>query len=263
MNKVIYSHWSKPAKDNFVGFRSKQAFSNCAQLSLYHSKKWFKNVELVTDEQGYNFLIKELQLPFTNVVVELNKLDHIHSQHWSLGKIYSCKIQKEPFMHQDFDVVWFKKPKQKLFSADAAFQSKEIDEGFHSYYRPLMNHAKLNNFTLNKYCNLDTVRAYNCGIIAFNDLSILDKWWELALDYAEKNNEDIGIQFPPILFEQFLIYYICEHYKLKVETIAENWIDAKISNDWGYMHLIASSKRDAITENRVYKTLIRLQQELN
>ena len=263
MNKVVYSQWSKPAKDDFVGFWSKEAFANCAQLSLYHSKKWFKDVELVTDEKGYKFLIEELQLPFTNVVVELNKLDYIHKQHWSLGKIYACKIQKEPFMHQDFDVVWFKKPKQKLLSADAAFQSKESDESFHSYYRPLMNHAKLNDFALNEYCNLDVVRAYNCGIMAFNNLSILDKWWELALDYAEKNNTDMGIEFPPIFVEQFLVHYLCEHYKFKVETIGENWVEPELAYDWGYMHLIAASKRFPFIEERVYKTLTRLQQELN
>ena len=78
-----------------------------------------------------------------------------------------------------------------------------------------------------------------------------------------KNNEDIGIQFPPIFVEQFLIHYLCEYYKFKVETIAEDWINPKISDDWGYMHLIAGSKRAPIIEHRVYKTLTRLQRELN
>jgi len=55
MNKVVYSQWSKPAKDEFVGFNSKEAFANCAELSVLNSKKWFDKVELVTDEKGYKF----------------------------------------------------------------------------------------------------------------------------------------------------------------------------------------------------------------
>ena len=59
MKKVVYSHWSKPSKDESLGFNSKQAFKNCAELSVLHSKKWFDKIELVTDEKGYKFLIED------------------------------------------------------------------------------------------------------------------------------------------------------------------------------------------------------------
>jgi len=52
INKVVYSHWSKPAKDDAVGFNSKEAFANSAKLSTLMSKKWADEIELVTDKKG-------------------------------------------------------------------------------------------------------------------------------------------------------------------------------------------------------------------
>ena len=117
INKVVYSQWSKPAKDEFVGFNDKEAFANCAELSLIHSLRWFKEVELITDEKGYKFLIEDLQLPFTNVIVKLDEINHIGKVHWALGKIEACTMQKEPFMHQDFDAIWFKHPPKRLLES--------------------------------------------------------------------------------------------------------------------------------------------------
>jgi len=241
MNKVVYSQWSKPAKDEFVGFNSKKAFANCAELSVLNSKKWFDKVELVTDEKGYKFLIDDLKLPFTDVKVELDCLNHISKRNWSIGKIYTCKIQDEPFMHQDFDVIWFKKPPSRILKAQAAFQNIESCKNVHGFYEPIIQDAKGKDFELNKYCNLDLLRAYNCGIICFNDLSITNKWYDLAIDYINKNKNNLPLV--PIFFEQFLIYNLLEYYNFKVETIDEDWVSEKKALKYGYTHLISQSKR--------------------
>lgn len=253
MNKVVYSHWSKPAKDEHVGFNSKEAFSNCAELSVLYSRKWFDKVELVTDEKGYKFLIEDLKLPFTSVKVELDCLNYIQKKHWSIGKVYACKIQNEPFMHQDFDVIWFKKPPLKILNAQAAFQNKELNEDLHSFYRPLMNDAKINNYELSKYCNLDLIRAYNCGIMCFNDLSVIDKWYDLAIDYVTKHKSNV--QLTPIFFEQFLIYNLLQYYNFKVETIGHEWVDEEDAKKYGYTHLIAQTKRKKSIEKLIEKKL--------
>ena len=249
MNKVVYSQWSKPAKDEFVGFNSKEAFANCARLSILNSKKWFDKVELVTDEKGYKFLIDDLKLPFTDVKVELDCLNHISKKNWSIGKIYACKIQDEPFMHQDFDVIWFKKPPSRILKAQAAFQNIEKCETSHAFYKPLMNDAKNKNFELNKYCDLDLLRAYNCGIICFNDLSLINKWYDLAIDYTSKNKNNLHLS--PIFFEQFLIYNLIKHYKFNVETIGDSWVSEEEAVKYGYTHLISESKRKKNIEEKV------------
>ena len=259
MDKVVYSHWSKPSKDEYVGFNSKQAFKNCAELSVLHSRKWFSKVELVTDRKGYKFLIEELKLPFTDVKVELDCLNDIPKKNWSIGKIYACKIQDEPFMHQDFDVIWFKKPIPKILNAQAAFQNKESNTHCQGFYKPLMDDAKKKQYKLNKYCDLDVLGAYNCGIIVFNDLSIIEHWYELAIDYINTNAKwfnrirNIGLQ--PIFFEQLLIYNLCEYYNFKVEMLGDEWVGAEKSVEYGYTHLIAQSKRKKRIEGLVGKKL--------
>jgi hypothetical protein len=222
-----------------------------------YSKKWFDKVELVTDEKGYKFLIEELKLPFTDVKVELDCLNHISKKNWSIGKIYACKIQDEPFMHQDFDVIWFKKPPLKILNSQSAFQNLESDEHFNSFYIPLMNDAKTKDYELNKYCNLDLLRAYNCGIICFNDLSIIDKWYDLAIDYSNKNKTNEYF-LQPIFFEQFLIYNLCKYYNFKVETLGSDWVKEKEATEYGYTHLISESKRKKNVEDLVYKKLKKL-----
>lgn len=254
MNKVVYSQWSKPMNDKFVGFNSKQSFANCAELSVLNSKKWFDKVELVTDKEGYKFLIEELNLPFTDVKVELDCLNHISKENWSIGKLYACKIQAEPFMHQDFDVIWFKKPPLKILNSQAGFQNIESDEQFHIYYSPLMNEAKAKDYELNKYCDLDKIIAYNCGIIGFNDLSITSKWYDLAIDYIKKSKYQANLK--PIFFEQFLIHNLCRYYNFKVETISsQEYISDEDAVKYGYTHLISQSKREERIENLVESKL--------
>jgi len=259
LNKVVYSQWSKPSKGEFVGFRSKEAFANCAELSVLNSRKWFDKVELVTDEKGYKFLIDDLKIPFTSVKVELDKLNHIPSENWSIGKIYSCKIQKEPFMHQDFDVIWFKKPPYRILKAQAAFQNIENDPMYHGFYKPLMHNAKSEKLKLKKYCNLNILRAYNCGIILFNDLSIINKWYNLSLDYIENSSKNQLSK--PIFFEQFLIYGLCTYYNFKVETIGFNHVWDELATKLGYTHLIANSKRKQHIEKLVEKKLKKTKQQ--
>ena len=253
MDKVVYSHWSKPAKDEYVGFNSKKSFANCAELSVLYSRKWFDKVELVTDEKGYKLLIEDLKLPFTNVKVELDCLNHIAKHHWSIGKIYACNIQDEPFIHQDFDVIWFKKPPLRILNAQAAFQNIESDENSSNYYIPLINDAKISNYELNKYCNFDLLKAYNCGIICFNDLSIISKWYDLAIDYINKNKTPIPLT--PIFFEQFLISNLCKYHNFKVETIGDQWINEEDAKKYGYTHLISQTKRNKNVEEIVEKKL--------
>ena len=143
INKVVYSHWSKPAKDDCVGFNSKEAFANSAKLSALMSKKWADEVELVTDKKGYDLLIKDLKLPFDNVKVELDTLNKIDNKFWAIGKLHACLLQDKPFMHLDMDAFWFKKPPAHILKAEACFQNWETDEYSHQYYRKLIGFLTL------------------------------------------------------------------------------------------------------------------------
>lgn len=271
INKVVYSHWSKPMDGDHVGFNSKEAFANCARLSVLTSKEWAETVELVTDQRGYEFLIKDLKLPFDTVRVELDKLNHIDEMHWAIGKIYACSIQEEPFMHIDFDAMWFKRPPDYILNAPAAFQNKEyISDAYHQFYISLVeqvrDHGKLK---INEHINIQNPivpyeqnsiefqeYAVNCGFMCFNDLSIIPLWWECALDYVKNiGNKVNGWDIPSIVFEQFFISKLLQANNINFEVLDQVWVYEERATEVGYTHLISASKRNPIIEEKVAKKL--------
>ncbi len=76
-------------------------------LSCLNLRKFYENVELVTDEVGYRYLIEKLKLPYSSVRVELDCINTYPSSLWAIGKLYTYGIQNEPFIHVDGDVyIW-------------------------------------------------------------------------------------------------------------------------------------------------------------
>jgi len=258
MNKVVYSHWSKPAKDEFVGFNSKEAFANCAELSVLNSKKWFDRVELVTDEKGYKFLIEDLQLPFTDVKVELDKINNISKVHWALGKIEACVTQKEPFMHQDFDVIWFKKPPKRILKSKLAFQNCEVNpNGIHGFYKPLLDEAKklYKLPSCDNIVNWDKIMAVNCGFMVFNTDKLFKQWKKMVYEYIEQwdKHHKYGIMMdcPSIVFEQVFLYWLAKHKNIKLNFLDYEWVNPELASKYGYTHLISASKREKDIEEKV------------
>jgi hypothetical protein len=264
IDKAIYSLWTKPMDDFLVGFNSEEIFIKCLSISLEMSNKYFTHVELVTDIKGKELLIDKYGLPFTSVSIELEEaLKGIDSKHWAIGKIYSCKIQKEPFIHIDNDVIWSKKPHIDLLSADACFQQSEImkDVGL-GHIRPYIN--LINNFRLDsKYINWDFKESYNCGIIGFNRLDLLDIWWDEALKYIEYiDNYNMEYEITSLIFEQFYITNLCNYFNYSVKLITDfssiNNIEHAASI-LGYTHFVSDSKKTKENEliiEKVYDHVI-------
>lgn len=257
IKKAVYSQWSKPANDSHIGFNSKKAFYNCALLSLINSKKWFEEVELITDEEGYNLLIKELQLPFDSVKVELDSLNYIDKKHWAIGKLKACSLQDTPFMHLDFDVIWFKRPPDYLLNAEACFQNIEEGHVFNEWYRGYIKDAV--DQKVNNYFSTEDNYAYNCGFMGFNNLNIIDEWYNSALDFIDKFKSNKKNLVTSLLFEQYAIYKLCELNNYKVEIIEEAYKD-EVTTKYGYTHLLSVVKRRKDIEEKVKK---KLEKELN
>ena len=254
INKVVYSYWSKPANDKNVGFNSEQAFGNCAKLSVLKSKKWANKVELVTDKNGKKLLINKLKLPFDKVVICLDNLNHIDKKHWAIGKLYACSLQKEPFMHLDFDAIWFKKPPNKILQADACFQNWEKDTNVHKYYKKLINICKNTpELKMHKFSKFDKIDALCCGFMGFNKLDKIKLWYDLALDYIEKAGVKTNKSLiPSIMFEQYYISNLLNYFKINVETLGDDWVEEDLAKKVGYTHLIAESKRNKDIEQKIF-----------
>lgn len=251
----------------YVGFNSEQALMECFALSLHYSKKWFDEVHLVTDIKGKK-LIEKYGLEFNDVNVDLEyELKDVDKSNWSLGKIYACKIQDKPFVHIDNDVILFKKLPESFLNADAGFQNLEL-HSYHTFYGNMINFDKNNYKTPPKWYTFptnDEGESYNCGLLLFNKISILQEWWDESIKYVNYLKEVGGYgnnawDLPTILFEQHFISSICKEYKIKTSFLTDyhdnpkidlNFIDEELAKKLGYTHLIAECKRKPDIEEKV------------
>lgn len=267
IKRAVYSLWTKPMNGKTVGFNTEKNLIECFALSLHYTKKWFDEVHLVTDFEGKD-LVERYGLSFDNIDTSLEHvMMGIYENHWSLGKIYACKLQKEPFIHIDIDVILFKPLPDKFLKSDAAFQNLETESQKY-WYKWLLDHAEKNYVSKPKWFDTEKVKAYNCGVIAFNKLDVIQEWWTESLNYIKfldesKFNYDHHLSC--LIYEQFCIYCICKFYNYEVDLLTfygeshEKYmgtISEELAKKLGYTHLIAASKRDPLIEKKIKNRLL-------
>jgi hypothetical protein len=243
----------------YVGYNSEKAFIASAYLSVLLNLKHFSEVELITDQKGYDLLVKKWNVPFTNVVVCLDKMNHVQSRHWNMAKLEACSMQSSPFMHQDLDVFWFNRPDKRILNAQMCAQDVESSAVDIEFYSPHLSHAKKYFLDIPKYINTSDARATNCGIIGFNDLSIVPIWVEDAwkyINYYEQHTLDCAHpDLGGVVAEQMTIYHLANHLGFTVEYVIESLEEKYKSNKSGFVHLIADTKRNPKSEQMVMNRL--------
>jgi hypothetical protein len=110
--KIVQSFWSH----KFYDFKTREAYNICPTveheiysraLSCLLLSRFYNNLELVTDIKGKELLIDKLGLPYSNVTLELDKLDKYSPELFVLDSIYSIGIQNEPFIYMDENIfLW-------------------------------------------------------------------------------------------------------------------------------------------------------------
>lgn len=266
VNKIVYSHWSKPAGREFVGFNSEKMLAATTYLSVRYSLRWFDEVELVTDQAGKELLVDKYKIPYTSVRTDLDQINHINPIHWAYGKLIACQLQDKPFMHQDNDVIWFKRPPSYILEAQSCFQNIENDSGLHSFYQGMMQHAKQNFNKKKDFINYDTLESLNCGIMVFNDLTAINPWVEHAKEYIEYYDANYDylktiFNLSSIIFEQLHLNWFLKHYGYDIKVIDDHfkgWVHPDYATKIGYTHLIGDSKRHKMVEDKI---LNRVKQE--
>jgi hypothetical protein len=148
--KIVQSLWVKPSiKKNSVntsdrntgGWTDKKYNYISWALSCLQFCKYYNKVELITDNLGYDTLIKKMKLPYTDVKVVLDDLNDYHPDLWALGKIYAYSLQKEPFIHADGDVFIYAPFSKELESS--ALLAQNIEKDFY-YYREIFGSIEEN-----------------------------------------------------------------------------------------------------------------------
>jgi len=262
--KIVQSFWSKPStqenesfnEKTFGGWREKKYEYISWTLSCLTLKKFYPNIEIVTDYKGAKLLIDQLQLPYKKVSTELDTLNNYPKQLWAVGKLHTYGIQKEPFIHVDNDIYIWEKFSNDIESARLISQHVDDDERDYEF---ALNHLKEHNINLPPLL-LDDLRAYqrfnssNAGIIGGNDLDFFKEYVKESFDFIDTYSGRIpktvkGSLFA-MIYEQYLFSAMARKKNIKIRHFFEG--DEKKSMDLvnfmnkykkkKYVHLYSFSK---------------------
>jgi len=256
IDKIVYSLWTKPNKDkgsileHAVNWYSPEAHLMCLALSVNKSAEHFKEVELITDSEGWE-VIKKLNLPFTSVKTILDSIPEKYYDFWSLGKIYAYQAQNKPFIHLDNDAILWDGLPEWAKKADIFVQNTEDKSWFEDAYMPQVNHANkvLNYFPPNWGISKE---AYCLGIFGGTDIETIQEYTKEALlfithkynKYGWDGIENKGSYC--IIFEQYIMTCIAENRKVDV-TYFDKYLDKQKLESYGYTHIWGAKKEKGIT----------------
>jgi hypothetical protein len=265
--KIIQSYWSLPSlsQEKDINGRSNGGFLDARfnymswALSCLSLKRFYKDIELITDEKGKELLINTLKLPYTKVTICLDELNHYHPKLWAIGKIKAYQLQKEPFLHVDGDVFIWKK------FGDFNFENKGlIVQNFdydYPWYHEVLSDIE-NNFSyipkeiVQNYSVNKNLTAINAGIIGGTDIDFFQQYTYEAFEFVNRNLgqlDKINVGLFNNVFEQYLFYAMAQNEKKDIHSFLnlkpnEEFTDAMtfnlLPNIKSFIHLIGFAKRN-------------------
>jgi hypothetical protein len=225
--KIVQSLWSKPGQKKSKGKTS--AKNKCGWpdkkynylswgLSCHQFRKYYDEVELVTDRDGYDLLINKLGLPYTDVKIVLDDLNHYHPDLWAIGKLYAYSIQESPFIHADGDVYIWEKFSNDFQNASLLCQRKEEGPAFAGFYSSVFfqmcQHLDYYPDVLDKsIIKNNGIVAVNAGIIGGNNVDFYKHYTKKVFEFIDKNASSlnkIDVGSSNIIFEQFVYHALSE-----------------------------------------------------
>lgn len=235
INKIVQTLWTKPVfEDNSTEFQNRfhggwpnKKYNYMAwTLSCLQFRKFYDNVELVTDKRGKELLIDYLNLPYTSIRVELDCLNHYPSSLWTLPKIFTYKIQEEPFFHTDGDVFIWEKFSETIESAQLCSQQVVID---HKPQYIIIEEIKTHFDYIPDCIKKDSeenkvLRISNAGLLGGTQLDFFKEFVEISFAFVDKNlshltklkSGNFGM-----IFEEYLFYCLAKEKGVEITYLLE------------------------------------------
>lgn len=103
--KIIQTFWSgggNPLEKSY-GWPLPEYNMMSWTLSCLSLRRFYDDVELYTDREGYELLVVRLKLPYTRVYVVYDET-LCRPMYWAYAKIKTYSLQSEQFLHVDGDI---------------------------------------------------------------------------------------------------------------------------------------------------------------
>ncbi|MEM6718720.1 MAG: DUF6734 family protein [Bacteroidota bacterium] len=233
--KIVHSLWTKPFKKalhekqpNYGGWPSKSFLYMSWALSCLQFRKFYDNVELVTDAAGYELLIEKLKLPYTNVQVVLDAINHYPEKLWAAGKLYAYQLQDTPFVHADGDVFIWEKFTPTLENSSLLAQHFDATNG---HYKHSLEEAEKFGFhipeVIQEYVKDDSnFSGHSAGIIGGSDLEFFQKFCHASFKVMDENIDKYHVDFKAtsyaLLYEQFLFSALARQDQKQVTCLIDD-----------------------------------------
>lgn len=259
--RIIQSSWSCNQPDLLTsnsGWLAPEYNLIAWTLSCLQLKQYYSDVVLYCDSVSAKTLIDTLQLPYSEVVCNLDVLNTYHPELWALPKIHAYSQQEKPFLHVDGDVFIWKQFEDDLMKSNLIAQNMESAT---EYYGKIMEslESELTYFPkeiIKEKQTKSPILAYNAGIFGGTDISFFKEYTTKAFEFVNENSHNfskINVSNFNVFFEQYLFYCLAKEKQQNVsvlisEVIGDNQYKgfgdfAKVPFEKQYLHLLGQYKR--------------------
>jgi hypothetical protein len=282
--RAVWSFWSEPYRTRSGRTWREPLHHYLAWgLTLRLARQHYPETVLVTDTAGKALLVDALELPFTEVSTELDRLRDVDPGWWALGKLVAYRLQDRPFVHLDSDVFLWKPLPAGLIDARVFTQCPEqhgLDEacGPRDVARAFAQAGLSLPAEWEWSCSrrLPSVRQENTGIVGGTDTEFIRYYADLAINLATNPAHAAGwAAFPNkfgcnFLIEQFLLAACLEFHRIDPRSpfrgVAvrhlfssfEQAFDPQEAARVGFTHVLGEAKSSAFVTRRLEQ---RMEQE--
>lgn len=273
--RIIQTFWSGAANPLIKSYGWPHAEYNLMSWALSCSllREHYDNVALYTDQRGYDLLIKELKLPYTEAHIVFDDTTCL-PQHWAYAKIRTYSMQTEPFLHIDGDVYITQRFPNAITQAGLVVQNKEICT---SYYENMIEKILCTPRIIlpqpiAKDLQDGKIMSYNMGIFGGNDLNFIRDYCQEAFRFFEKNdlntesNALSNIDYN-IFVEQILFAMMSNNGRKNIATVSNTpvrdngytsnaFCDIECMRNKTFLHIIGGHKRNANICNMLMNAML-------
>jgi hypothetical protein len=263
--KIVQTFWSNNVDPftNSFGWLAPEYHLMSWTLSCLQIKQHYNDVTLYCDSLAAKILIDILQLPYSELVCNLDDFNKYDAGLWALPKIHTYSLQESPFLHIDGDVFIWKKFDAYLINGDLIAQNEDEMPVFEQTMQSLeANFSYFPKEISSERILGAKVTTFNAGIYGGSDISFFKEYTHESFKFVHENTphfSKINVSNFNAIFEQYLFYCFVKKKNKKVQLLFNELIRDKEYKGFGdfdcvphqkqYLHLLSDYKKSGIVCN--------------
>jgi hypothetical protein len=241
------SFWSDPYLQNLHNkWINEKTWRMSWALSVAAATKTYSKPKLYTDDAGYDLLVKDYGLSFSEIDLSLNELKDMDARFTTLGKNYAIGKQDKPFIHLDYDAYLYESIPSETFYNGVMFLKEyfiNLDDpkGMSPCHRPelfldcknvpeywkegiISNKFKIYQSGILGGSNIDFFKEYSrliISIIKSNDTSV----WDIIQSISEKEGPMFSGRFftPRYTLDEYIPYVLSKKMKITPRLLVNGY----------------------------------------